>query len=173
MRIYAVIGLGYVGLGLATSLSKKYSVLGYDINELRLQELRQHTDRNKQIDSLELSRSNVIYTSNINDLEKANFYIVTVSTPAYFYETPNLEPLINATTSLASVLKKDDIVVYESTVYPGTTVEICVPILEKLSHLQCGQDFNVGYSPERINPGDKNHTRNSPGTPIASSPSRA
>ena len=160
MKIYAVIGLGYVGLGLAISLSKKNTVFGYDINEHRVQELCENTDRNLQVDTHELIKSQVTYTSSIDDIKRANFYIVTVSTPAYFYEIPNLKPLIAATKKLASVIKKNDIIVYESTVYPGTTVDICVPILEKFSGLQCGKDFNVGYSPERINPGDKSHHLN-------------
>ena len=158
MKTYAVIGLGYVGLGLATSLSTKKTVFGYDINEHSVQELCEQVDRNKQVDKEVLSRSTVIYTSNIEDIRRVNFYIVTVSTPAYFYEIPNLDPLIAATKKLASVIKKGDIIVYESTVYPGTTEDICIPILEEFSHLKNGVDFHVGYSPERINPGDGQHT---------------
>jgi UDP-N-acetyl-D-galactosamine dehydrogenase len=157
MKTYAIIGLGYVGLGLAASLSKKNTVFGYDINESRVLELRKHIDRNQQIDQKELDDADIYYTCDLEDIKQANFYIVTVSTPAYFYETPNLEPLIDATKTLASVIKKGDIIVYESTVYPGTTEDICIPILEKISHLRCGLDFNVGYSPERINPGDKKY----------------
>lgn len=158
MNIYAVMGLGYVGLGLAVSLSKKNSVLGYDIDKTRIEELRQQLDRNTLVDSSELSSPSIFFTDNLNDLKKANFYIISVSTPAYFYEIPDLEPLIKATTQLASVIKKGDVIVFESTVYPGTTEEICIPILEKESKLTCGKDFNVGYSPERINPGDSIHT---------------
>ena len=158
MRTYAVMGLGYVGLGLAISLGKKNKVFGYDINEHRAQELRQSIDRNEQVSTKELAESTVTFTSHIDDIKQADFYIVSVSTPAYFYETPNLDPLIGATKTLGTILKKGDIVVYESTVYPGTTEDICVPILEKMSQLQCGRDFNVGYSPERINPGDADHT---------------
>lgn len=158
MKIYAVMGLGYVGLGLAIALSKKNTVLGYDIDKKRIQELRQQADRNGLLDSRELSSPNIIFTDTLEDLKRASFYIISVSTPAHFYETPDLKPLIGATTQLASVIKKGDIVVFESTVYPGTTEEICIPILEKESKLNCGQDFNVGYSPERINPGDKTHT---------------
>ena len=158
MEIYAVIGLGYVGLNLATALSKNNRVFGYDVNEQRVQELQQNIDRNKQLDTKELLNSPVSYTSHIDDIKIAHFYIVSVSTPAYFYEIPNLDPLIAATKQLALVIKKGDIIVFESTVYPGTTEDICVPILEELSTLRCGLDFNVGYSPERINPGDKVHT---------------
>jgi len=158
MRTYAVVGLGYVGLGLVTALGKNNPVFGYDTNEKRILELRKHIDKNKQVDCKELSKSKVFYTHKIEDIKQANFFIITVSTPAFFYETPNLKPLMDATKKLALIIKKDDIVVFESTVYPGTTVEICIPILEKFSNLKCGKDFNVGYSPERINPGDKNHS---------------
>ncbi len=158
MSTYAVIGLGYVGLGLAVSLGEHHQVLGYDINQQRIFELKQHLDRNHLLTDQELKNTHVFYTDNINDLKTANFYIVSVSTPAYFYEMPNLEPLIHATQQLAAILKKQDIVVFESTVYPGTTEEICIPILEEISQLTCGVDFNVGYSPERINPGDEQHT---------------
>ena len=158
MKIYAVIGLGYVGLGLALSLSKINTVFGYDIDEERINQLRHKFDRNNQVADNKLLASRIILSSNIDDIKSANFYIVTVSTPAYFYEIPNLEPLIDATKKLASVIKKDDVIVFESTVYPGTTTDICIPILEQYSHLRCGIDFHVGYSPERINPGDQEHT---------------
>ena len=158
MKIYAVIGLGYVGLGLALSLSKINTVFGYDIDEERINQLRHKFDRNNQVADNKLLASRIILSSNSDDIKSANFYIVTVSTPAYFYEIPNLEPLIDATKKLASVIKKDDVIVFESTVYPGTTTDICIPILEQYSHLRCGIDFHVGYSPERINPGDQEHT---------------
>ena len=158
MKSYAVMGLGYVGLGLATALSQKNSVIGYDINEQRIGELHQHVDTNRLVGRKELMRSTILFTNKIEDIKVANFYIISVSTPAYFYEVPNLEPLIAATKQLASVIKKGDIVVFESTVYPGTTEDICIPILEQFSALRCGHDFNVGYSPERINPGDSKHT---------------
>lgn len=157
MKTYAVIGLGYVGLGLAVALSKKIRIVGFDNKQERIDELRQHIDRNKLVDTNELVKANILFTNKIEDIRQANFYIVAVSTPAYYYETPNLEPLIAATTTVASVIKKNDIIVYESSVYPGTTLDICVPILEKYSNLRCGIDFNVGYSPERINPGDKTY----------------
>lgn len=151
-------GLGYVGLGLATSIGQKNSVIGYDINEQRIEELRRHMDRNCLVDRKELMSANILFTNKIEDIKDANFYIISVATPAYFYEIPNLEPLIAAVKQLASVIKKGDIVVFESTVYPGTTEDICIPILEQFSALRCGHDFNVGYSPERINPGDSKHT---------------
>lgn len=158
MYTYAVVGLGYVGLGLAVALSKKNTVIGYDINKKRIEELKQYTDRNELESTQSLSQSHIFFTHELETIKNANFYIVSVSTPAYYYETPDLEPLIGATEQLAKILKKGDILVFESTVYPGTTEEICIPILEKHSHLKCGKDFNVGYSPERINPGDEVHT---------------
>ena len=158
MKTFAVVGLGYVGLGLAVALSKKNTVIGYDIDCDRIQGLRQKKDKNNLVSKEELSKSTVVFTSILEDIKHANFYIISVATPAYFYETPNLKPLIGATEQLARVIKKGDIIVFESTVYPGTTEEICIPILEKYSHLTCGKDFNVGYSPERINPGDEIHS---------------
>ena len=158
MKTYAVVGLGYVGLGLAIALGRHHVVFGYDINQQRIEELEQHSDFNQQVEGDCLSSSKVIFTNNLEDIRTATFYIIAVSTPAYFYETPNLEPLINATEQIGPLLKKGDILVFESTVYPGTTEGICIPILEKTSGLTCGKDFNVGYSPERINPGDSVHT---------------
>lgn len=158
MNKYAVIGLGYVGLGLATALSKKNIVIGYDINKTRIDELLHHVDSNNLIPLEELSSKNITYTHNLDDIKNANFFIVSVATPAYCYEIPDLQPLINASKNVASVIKKGDIIVFESTVYPGTTEEVCIPILEEFSQLKNGCDFHVGYSPERINPGDKNHT---------------
>lgn len=158
MKTYAVVGLGYVGLWLATALSKHNTVIAYDINKQRIQELRQHVDRNQLISKADLTHHNIVFTDTLLDIKPANFYIVSVATPAYFYETPNLEPLIGAVKDLAVVLKKNDVIVFESTVYPGTTEEICIPLLEKLTKMTSGRDFNVGYSPERINPGDEKHT---------------
>ena len=158
MKLYAVIGLGYVGLGLATALAKKHHVIGYDINSNRVKSLKNHVDINAQIEPAVISNKNILYTDRPQAIQNANFYIVTVSTPAQHYEVPDLNPLIRATETLATVLKKNDIVVFESTVYPGTTEMICIPILEKISHLHYKKDFFVGYSPERINPGDKIHT---------------
>ena len=158
MRVYAVVGLGYVGLGLAAALSKKNTVIAYDINKQRIQELRQQVDRNQLVSHEDLSHQNLIFTDCLADIKPANFYIVSVATPAYFYEFPDLEPVIGAVNDLAVVIKKNDIIVFESTVYPGTTEEICIPLLEKISNLTNGKDFHVGYSPERINPGDEIHT---------------
>lgn len=158
MNKYAVIGLGYVGLGLATALSKHNIVIGYDINKIRIDELLHQVDSNNLIPLEELSSQNITYTHNLDDIKQANFFIISVATPAYCYEIPDLQPLINASKNIASVIKKGDIIVFESTVYPGTTEEVCIPILEEFSQLKNGRDFHVGYSPERINPGDKNHT---------------
>jgi UDP-N-acetyl-D-glucosamine/UDP-N-acetyl-D-galactosamine dehydrogenase len=157
-RKIAVIGLGYVGLGLAIELSRHYTVIGCDISKNRISELKNNIDRNQLITRDELSKSNIQYVSEVQEIKNADFYIVSVSTPAYYYELPNLEPLIEATKQLATVLKKGDIVVYESTVYPGTTEEVCLPLLEEISHLKSPDDFSIGYSPERINPGSSEHT---------------
>ncbi|MDX2345886.1 MAG: nucleotide sugar dehydrogenase [Legionella sp.] len=157
MRTYAVIGIGYIGLELAIALSKHATVYAYDINADRINELEDHIDKNLQIMSDELTHASIRYTYTLEELKAADFFIVTVPTPAFFYETPLLSPLIKAVEMLASILKKNDIIVFESTVYPGATEEVCIPILEKNSHLLCGKDFNVGYSPEQINPGDKAH----------------
>lgn len=158
MKKIAVVGLGYVGLGLAVALSKHYSVIGYDTSKTRIAELKENLDKNNTVTHDELVKSSVKYTDQLEDIREATFYIVAVSTPAYYYEMPNLEPLIHATQDLATVIKKGDIIVYESTVYPGTTEEVCLPILEEISQLKLGEDFNIGYSPERINPDDKVHT---------------
>ncbi len=156
-----VIGLGYVGLPLAVELAKKYNVIGFDINHKRIQELNNHYDSTKELSSDQVGEflnKNIIFTNNENKLAEANFYIVTVPTPINKDKTPNLTPVINASETVSKYLKKDDIVVYESTVYPGVTEDICVPILELGSNLNFNSDFFVGYSPERINPGDKEHT---------------
>ncbi|KTC70209.1 protein capL [Legionella birminghamensis] len=153
----AIIGLGYVGLSLATALSKTYKVYGYDISERRIRELKEHFDKNNLVSRSELQDSPVFYTQNTLEIQKATFFIVTVPTPAFFYELPNLEPVINATKAVGGILKKGDVVVYESTVYPGTTEEVCQPLLEEMSGLRCGVDFNLGYSPERISPHDPHY----------------
>lgn len=158
MKTVAVVGLGYVGLGLAVALSKKMEVIGYDNNPTRITELNEHIDHNHLISSTDLAHKNLAFTNDCHEIKHANFFIVSVSTPAYSYEIPNLEPLANATKDLSRILKKKDIVVFESTVYPGTTEEICIPILEQGSGLKNGEDFHIGYSPERINPGDNIHT---------------
>ncbi|NSL19242.1 nucleotide sugar dehydrogenase [Tatlockia micdadei] len=158
MRKIAVIGLGYVGLGLAQSLGKHNPVLGYDISKSRISELKNNVDRNHLFTKEELSESNIEYVTDLQAIKHADFYIVSVSTPAYYYELPNLEPLIKATKQLATILKKGDVVVFESTVYPGTTEEVCQPLLEEISGLKSPEDFSIGYSPERINPNDLQHT---------------
>lgn len=154
----AVIGLGYVGLPLAVEFGKKYSVIGFDINNDRITELTSGTDRTLEVNNDELAEAtHLSYSSNIAALKDCNFFIVTVPTPIDDYKQPDLTPLIKASTAIGSLLKKDDIVVYESTVYPGATEEVCIPVLEKVSGLTFNQDFYAGYSPERINPGDKEH----------------
>ena len=154
-----ILGLGYVGLPLAVEFSKTRKVFGFDINALRIDELRNGKDNTNEIEDLNLLHSsNLHFTSNIQDLSDCNFYIITVPTPIDANKKPNLGPLIGATNLVGSILKEGDIVVYESTVYPGATEDDCVPVLENCSGLKFNQDFSVGYSPERINPGDKKHT---------------
>lgn len=158
MRNVAVIGLGYVGLPLAVELSKKMPVVGFDINSQRIKELRQGLDRTREVDVESLKIAKAHYTADLKEITKCDFFIVTVPTPVTDSRQPDLTPLIKATESVGIVLKKGDIVVYESTVYPGCTEEVCVPILEELSGLKYNLDFFCGYSPERINPGDKERT---------------
>jgi len=154
----AIIGLGYVGLPLAVEFGKKIPVYGFDINEGRIGELCSFQDKTLEVDAAELkAATHLQFTSNISDLKKANCYIVTVPTPVDEHKQPDLRPLLRASETVGQVLKKGDTVIYESTVYPGCTEEECVPILEKVSGLRFNQDFFVGYSPERINPGDKEH----------------
>jgi len=156
-----VVGLGYVGLPLATALAKKYQVVGFDINQKRINELNNGYDSTNELTSEQVKEhlnENIIYTNDGSRLNDANFYIITVPTPINKDKTPNLTPVIKASETVSKYLKKDDIVVYESTVYPGVTEDICVPILESGSGLKFNSDFFVGYSPERINPGDKEHT---------------
>ena len=164
----AIIGLGYVGLPLAIEFSKKYKVIGFDINKGRVEELKAGNDRTNEADSeaLQLSMNlgnesdklGLCFSSNIEHLKSCNIYIVTVPTPIDQSKAPNLIPLLKASEMLGNLLKKGDIVIYESTVYPGCTEEDCVPVLEKYSGLKFNQDFYCGYSPERINPGDKVNT---------------
>lgn len=157
----AVIGLGYVGLPLALAFSKKFKVIGYDINDKRVQELKNGHDKTLEVDDDDLKialSKNLKFSSNLINLKEYNFFIIAVPTPVDKNNRPNLTPLLKASQSVGSVLKKDDIVVYESTVYPGATEEKCVPELEKISNLKFNKDFFCGYSPERINPGDKEHT---------------
>ncbi len=154
-EIISVIGLGYVGLPVAVSFSKKYRTIGFDINQRRLDELRNGHDRTEEVSSEELKQSTLEYVSDPHRLKEATFHIVTVPTPIDRANRPDLRAIKSASETVGKVLKKGDIVVYESTVYPGLTREICIPILEQHSGLVCGTDFKVGYSPERINPGDE------------------
>ncbi len=162
----AVIGLGYVGLPLAVEFAKKYKVVGFDINRKRIDELNNCNDNTLEVSSEDLksvisvsdSNTGLICSDNIQDIADCNYYIVTVPTPVDKYNRPDLTPLYKASETVGKVLKKGDIVVYESTVYPGVTEDECVPVLEKVSGLKYNTDFYCGYSPERINPGDKQHT---------------
>ena len=154
----AVIGLGYVGLPLAVEFGKNYPVIGFDINQHRINELKSGTDHTLEVSDEELiSAHRLQFSADINELTDCNFYIVTVPTPIDKYKQPDLTPLIKASIAIGSVLKAGDIVVYESTVYPGATEEVCIPELERSSGLTFNKDFFAGYSPERINPGDKEH----------------
>lgn len=158
-RSIAIIGLGYVGLPLAVEFGKKFNTLGFDINQGRINELKNGYDRTLEVESEHLkSATQLSYTADLAELKKANFFIVTVPTPIDKNNRPDLTPLIKASETVGKVLKKGDIVVYESTVYPGCTEDDCVPVLEKFSGLKFNIDFFCGYSPERINPGDKVHT---------------
>jgi UDP-N-acetyl-D-galactosamine dehydrogenase len=154
----AIIGLGYVGLPLAVEFAKKYSVVGFDINESRIKDLSQGTDRTLEIAEQDLKATSMKFTNKLDDLKTCNIFIVTVPTPIDDHKRPDLTPLMKASETVGKVLKKDDIVIYESTVYPGCTEDDCVPILEKVSSLKFNKDFFCGYSPERINPGDKEKT---------------
>lgn len=154
----AVIGLGYVGLPLAVEFGKHLPVVGFDINAERISALAAGTDHTLEVSDEELTQAlHLSYSSDIQALKDCNFFIVTVPTPIDDYKQPDLTPLIKASEAIGSLLKQDDIVVYESTVYPGATEEVCIPVLEKISGLTFNQDFYAGYSPERINPGDKEH----------------
>jgi len=154
----AIIGLGYVGLPLAVEFGKRYDTLGFDINQARIDELRAGRDQTLEVDAAELAAaSHLRFSAVLDDLRACNVYIVTVPTPIDAAKRPDLTPLVKASQTLAKVLKPGDIVVYESTVYPGCTEEVCVPILAEGSGLVFNQDFFAGYSPERINPGDKQH----------------
>jgi len=155
----AIIGLGYVGLPLAVEFGKKYNVIGFDIDENRINDLKIGIDKTKETVKSDIDSSIYLkFSSLVSDLGSSNVYIVTVPTPINQFKAPDLGPLLNASKMLGSVLKKGDIVIYESTVYPGCTEEECVPVLEKFSGLTYNKDFFCGYSPERINPGDKTNT---------------
>lgn len=156
-----IIGLGYVGLPVSVAFAKEYNVIGYDINSKRVNELNDFNDKTLEVTTISLKQSlakNLILTNNIQELKSCNVYIITVPTPINLDKSPDLSPLLSATKAIGKLLSKGDIVIYESTVYPGCTEEKCVPILEKESNLLFNKDFYCGYSPERINPGDKSHT---------------
>lgn len=154
----AVIGLGYVGLPLAVEFGKKFATLGFDINKARIAELKSGQDHTLEVSPAELAEATQLtYSADLEDLRQANFYIVTVPTPIDQHRQPDLTPLIKASETLGKVIGAGDVVVFESTVYPGATEEDCIPVIERISGLKFNQDFYAGYSPERINPGDKEH----------------
>jgi UDP-N-acetyl-D-galactosamine dehydrogenase len=154
----SLVGLGYVGLPIALEFAKKISVIGFDINEKRIEMMENKIDPSEELPTEAFDNCDIRFTSNPEDLKKASFHIVAVPTPIDNHNMPDLTPLLAATRTVGKILKKGDYVVYESTVYPGATEEDCIPILENLSGLKSVKDFKVGYSPERINPGDKVHT---------------
>lgn len=161
MKKIAVIGLGYVGLPLAHAFSEKYEVVGFDIYQKRVDELNNGFDTTLELEESQVKealKNGIKFTTDTNDIKDCNIYIVTVPTPIDKNKRPDLTPLLKASATIGSVLKKNDIVIYESTVYPGATEEDCVPVLEEKSQLKFNEDFFCGYSPERINPGDKKHT---------------
>ncbi len=153
-----VFGLGYVGLPLAIELRKKYYTVGFDINIKRINDLKQAEDKTLEVSSKELKDSNLIFTTNAENIKDCDVFIATVPTPVNQNNTPDFNPLLSASRAIGRILKKENIVIYESTVYPGATENLCVPILEEESGLKYNKDFFCGYSPERINPGDKKHT---------------
>lgn len=158
MKKIAVVGLGYVGLPLAAAFGEKREVVGFDINTKRIAELKDGVDFTREVSSEELATARYLsFTDSLDGIAGCQIYIVTVPTPIDEYKSPDLTPLVKASESVGKVLKKGDIVIYESTVFPGATEEVCVPVLENVSGLKFNQDFFAGYSPERINPGDKEH----------------
>lgn len=154
----AVIGLGYVGLPIALEFAKKIKVVGFDINQARVDLMKQSIDPSNELEKSAFDNSDITFTANLEDLRDVNFFIVAVPTPIDDANLPDLKPLLGASSTVGKVLKKGDYVVFESTVYPGCTEEDCIPVLERESGLKFNEDFKVGYSPERINPGDKQHT---------------
>lgn len=157
-KTLAVIGLGYVGLPIALEFAKKIKVIGFDINADRVEMMRNKIDPSKELESAAFDGCDIEFTNNLEVLRKANFFIVAVPTPVDEHNIPDLIPVTRASETIGKVIKKGDYVVYESTVYPGCTEEDCVPVIEKLSGLKMVEDYKIGYSPERINPGDKEHT---------------
>lgn len=154
----AVIGLGYVGLPIALEFAKKIKVIGFDINAKRVEMMQNNIDPSNELEASDFEGADIHFTADLDELREANFFVVAVPTPIDESNLPNLRPLISASTTVGKVLKKGDYVVFESTVYPGCTEEDCIPVLEEVSGLKFESDFKVGYSPERINPGDKVHT---------------
>jgi UDP-N-acetyl-D-galactosamine dehydrogenase len=154
----SVIGLGYVGLPIALEFAKKIKVIGFDIRNDRLELMKKGIDPSNELTAEAFIKSDILFTSNPKDLKEASFHIIAVPTPTNIYNLPDLGPVLRASETVGRILKKGDYVIYESTVYPGCTEEDCIPVLEKFSKLKCGKDFKVGFSPERINPGDQNHT---------------
>ncbi len=154
----SVIGLGYVGLPIALEFARKMKVVGFDIKPERVEMMKKGIDPSNELEKEAFDGCDILFTANLEDLKEATFHVVAVPTPINEHNLPDLRPLLGATSTVGKVLKKGDVVVFESTVYPGCTEEDCIPILEKESGLKFGKDFKVGYSPERINPGDKEHT---------------
>ncbi len=154
----SVIGLGYVGLPIALEFARKIQVVGFDIKADRVEKMRNNIDPSEELESKDFEGCDIYFTANADDLKQANFHIIGVPTPIDNHNLPDLTPVLSASHAVGKALKKGDYVVYESTVYPGCTEEDCIPILEEESGLKCGEDFKVGFSPERINPGDKEHT---------------
>jgi UDP-N-acetyl-D-galactosamine dehydrogenase len=154
----AVVGLGYVGLPIALEFARKISVIGFDINEARIEMMKNNIDPSEELESKDFEGCDIEFTASLDVLKKANFFIIAVPTPIDEHNFPDLKPLLGASRSVGMALKKGDYVVYESTIYPGCTEEDCIPVLEEISGLKFKEDFKVGYSPERINPGDKEHT---------------
>ncbi len=153
-----IIGLGYVGLPLAVEFSKFFNTVGFDKNKTRINELKNSIDKTKEVGSKQLSESKLKFTEKLTDVSDCNIYIITVPTPVDEFKKPDLRPLASASKAIAKLINKKDIIIYESTVYPGATEEYCIPLLEEFSKLTFNKDFFCGYSPERINPGDKDHT---------------
>lgn len=154
----AVIGLGYVGLPIALAFARKISVIGFDINVERIEMMKQGIDPSNELEKEDFEGCDIIFTNDLAILKQAKFFIVAVPTPVNKYNVPDLTPVLKASETVGKVIKKGDYIVFESTVYPGCTEEDCLPIIEKLSGLRSIIDFKTGYSPERINPGDKQHT---------------
>ena len=154
----SLIGLGYVGLPIALEFAKKIKVVGFDIKPERVSLMKKGIDPSNELSSEDFKNTDILFTSDPRDLKMASFHIIAVPTPTNIYNLPDLAPVLKASETVGKILKKGDYVVYESTVYPGCTEEDCVPVLERFSGLKCGTDFKVGFSPERINPGDKDHT---------------